>query len=68
MIDPTERELAAITAASPVAGEYIESLGKTDLLHFSVQEFLTLIQVIVSAYLEAKAGFDINNTWDDVPF
>ena len=68
MVDPTEREQAALNAAGPMAGEYIESLGKTDLVLFSVEEFLELIQVIVSAYLEAKARFDINNTWDDIPF
>ena len=68
MIDPTPREVAAMRTAGPVAGEYIESLGKTDLTAFSVEEFLMLIQVIVTAYLDAKAGFDTNDTWDDVPF
>jgi hypothetical protein len=68
MVDPTERELAAMKAAGPMAGEYIESLGKTDLALFTVEEFLALIQVIVTAYLQEKAKLDINNTWDDVPF
>ena len=68
MIDPTERELAAMRAAGPRAGEYIESLGKTDMALFTVEEFTTLIQVIVSAYQSAKTEFDINNTWDDIPF
>ena len=68
MIDPTPREMEAMRTAGPLAGEYIESLGKTDLALFSVNEFLMLIQVIVTAYLEAKAGFDTNDTWDDVPF
>ncbi|MBF0583737.1 MAG: hypothetical protein HQL80_05815 [Magnetococcales bacterium] len=68
MVDPTERELAAMRAAGPKAGEYIESLGKTDMALFTVEEFTNLIQVIVSTYLEAKATFDVNNTWDDIPF
>lgn len=68
MVDPTERELAAMRAAGPMAGEYIESLGKTDIALFTVEEFLTLIRVIVGAYLEAKAKLDIDNTWDDIPF
>jgi hypothetical protein len=68
MIDPTERELVAMRAAGPKAGEYIESLGKTDMAIFTVEEFTTLIQVIVSAYQAAKTEFDINNTWDDIPF
>ncbi|MEG3640706.1 DUF6511 domain-containing protein [Magnetococcus sp. PR-3] len=68
MIDPTPRELAAMNAAGPLAGEYIESLGKTDLARFSVGEFLMLIQVIVTAYLDAKAQMDVDDAWDDVPF
>ena len=68
MIDPTERELAAIRAAGPRAGEYIEYLGKTDMALFTVEEFTTLIQVIVSTYLDAKAMLDVNDTWDDIPF
>ena len=53
MVDPTEHEVAAMRAASPVAGEYVESLGKTDLAAFSEHEWLTLIEVIVSAYTDA---------------
>ena len=68
MVDPTERELVAMRAAGPRAGEYIESLGKTDMALFTVDEFTTLIQVIVSTYLEAKATFDVNDNWDDIPF
>ncbi len=68
MIDPTVRELAAMRAAGPKAGEYIEHLGKTDMALFTVEEFTTLIQVIVSAYQQAKTEFDINDTWDDIPF
>ncbi|MBF0341803.1 MAG: hypothetical protein HQL95_12710 [Magnetococcales bacterium] len=68
MVDPTERELAAMKASAPMAGEYIESLRKTDLTLFTVEEFMTLIQVIVGGYLKAKAQFDHDNSWDDVPF
>jgi len=50
MIDPTKHEIAAMQAASPVAGEYIESIGKTDMAAFTVEEWMTLIEVIVTAY------------------
>ena len=53
MVDPTEHEVAAMRAASPLAGEYIDSLGKTDLAEFSEHEWMTLIEVIVTAYVEA---------------
>ncbi len=68
MIDPTPREMEAMRAAGPLAGEYIESLGKTNLAQFSVNEFLMLIQVIVTGYLDAKAQLDADDAWDDVPF
>ena len=53
MVDPTEHEVAAMRAASPLAGEHVDSLGKTDLAEFSEQEWMTLIEVIVTAYVEA---------------
>ena len=52
MIDPTKHELAAMESAVPMAGAYIESLGKTDLMTFSTDEFTTLIEVIVTAYTD----------------
>lgn len=61
VIDPTADEQAAMAAAVPMAGEYVDSLGKTDLVDFSRKEFLTLIEVIVTAYVDrlrdlAEAG------------
>jgi hypothetical protein len=53
MIDPAEHEVAAMRAASPVAGKYVDSLGKTDLAALSEDEWLTLIEVIVTAYTDA---------------
>ena len=53
MVDPTEHEAAAMRAASPVAGEYVDSLGRTDLASFSEDEWLMLIEVIVTAYTDA---------------
>jgi hypothetical protein len=53
MIDPTAHEIVAMRAASPVAGEYIDSLGRTDLAAFSEEEWLRLIEVIVTAYTDA---------------
>lgn len=50
MVDPDEHEAAAIEAASPAAGEYLESLGKTDLAALTRAEWLTLLEVVVTAY------------------
>jgi hypothetical protein len=53
--DPDEHETAAIAAASPMAGEYLESIGKTDLAMLSEAEWLTLLEVVVTAYQDELA-------------
>ncbi len=55
MVDPDEHETAAIAAASPMAGEYLESIGKTDLAVLTEVEWLTLLDVIVTAYQDELA-------------
>jgi Family of unknown function (DUF6511) len=52
MIDPTRHERAAMAHAVVMAGEYIESLGRTDLMAWSPGEFDTLIEVIVTAFTD----------------
>jgi Family of unknown function (DUF6511) len=49
MIDPTRHERAAMDQAVAMAGEHIESLGRTDLMTWSPKEFASLIEVIVTA-------------------
>ena len=53
MIDPNTHELNALVAASAEGGAYVESLAKTDLALFTAQEWATLIEVIVTAYLDS---------------
>ena len=55
MIDPDEPAVAAIQAASPMAGEYLESIGKTDRAVLTDTEWLTLLEVIITAYQDALA-------------
>jgi Family of unknown function (DUF6511) len=52
MIDPTGHERAAMDHAVEKAGEHIESLGRTDLMSWSPDEFATLIEVIVTAFTD----------------
>jgi hypothetical protein len=52
MIDPTRQERAAMDHAVAMAGEHIESLGRTDLMTWSPQEFAGLIEVIVTAFTD----------------
>jgi hypothetical protein len=55
MVDADEHETAAIAAASPMAGEYLESIGKTDLAMLTEAEWLTLLEVIITAYQDELA-------------
>jgi hypothetical protein len=55
VVDPDEHEIAAIAAASPMAGEYLESIGKTDLAVLTEPEWLTLLEVIITAYQDELA-------------
>jgi hypothetical protein len=52
MIDPTRYERAAIDHAIAMAGEHIESLGRTDLMTWSPDEFASLIEVVVTAFTD----------------
>ena len=52
MIDPTRYERAAMGHAVATGGEYIESLGRTDLMTWSPEEFAALIEVIVTAFTD----------------
>lgn len=53
MVDSDAHEIAAIAAAGPLAGEYLESIGKTDLATLSEAEWLTFLEVVVTAYQDA---------------
>ena len=52
MIDPTRHGRAAMDHAVEMAGEHIESLGRTDLMTWSAEEFSALIEVIVTAFTD----------------
>jgi hypothetical protein len=61
MIDPTPNERAAILHGAQMAGEYLDNLGRSDLALLSVEEWHTLIEVIVTGYcdhLRSLAGQD----------
>jgi hypothetical protein len=52
MIDPTEHEIAAIEASSEPAGQYIESLGRTDMATWSRNEWLEFLECVVTGYTD----------------
>jgi hypothetical protein len=53
MIDPNQHETNALAAACQTGGEYVESLAKTDLATFTVVEWSTLIDVVVTAFQDS---------------
>jgi hypothetical protein len=61
MIDPTPNEKAAFIRGGQLGGEYLDSIGKTDLESLSPEEWLTFVEAIVTGYcdhLRAPAARD----------
>lgn len=52
MIDPTQNEKRAMEKGGELAGEYIESIKKTDLADFTGDEYAMLVECIVTGYIE----------------
>ena len=53
MIDPTEHEVVALETASDRAGEYLESLGKSDLASLSRDEWMAFLEVVVTGWTDS---------------
>lgn len=53
MIDPTPNEKQALSDAGKLAGEYLDYLKKTDIADLTPEEYDTLIEVVVTGYLES---------------
>ncbi len=74
MIDPTPNEKAAMDAGGAAAGEYLESIGKSDLATLTVAEWQALIEAVVTGYcdtLRALAADDrerLDGLTEKVPF
>lgn len=52
VVDPTQSEKQALLAAGKLGGEYLEYLKKTDLADLTAEEYDTLIEAVVTGYLE----------------
>jgi Family of unknown function (DUF6511) len=52
MIDPTPNEKAAFVQCGETGGEYLDSIGKTDLERLSREEWLTFVEVLVTGYCD----------------
>ena len=52
MIDPTPNEKAAFVQGGEMGGEYLDSIGKTDLEALEPDEWLTFVEVLVTGYCD----------------
>lgn len=53
MIDPNEQEVAAMRAASNIAGQFIEAVGRTDMATWSAADWHGFVEAICGAYVDA---------------
>lgn len=74
MIDPTPNEKAALANAAQMGGEYLDSVGKTDLATLTVDEWATFIDCVVTGYcdhlreLAARDRTRLGTMTAEVPF
>ena len=52
MIDPTPNEKAAMESGGQLGGEYLDSIGKTDLAALSANEWATFVEAVVTGYCD----------------
>jgi hypothetical protein len=52
MIDPSPNETAAMWHGGQMGGEYLEGIGKTDLLSLTPEEWNTFIESVVTGYCD----------------
>jgi hypothetical protein len=52
MIDPTPNEIAAMEHGGSMGGEYLDSIGKTDLASLGHDEWKTFVEAIITGYCD----------------
>jgi hypothetical protein len=52
MTDPNEFEIQAMSNASDRAGEYIESIGRTDMAVWTEEEWTRFIETVCGGYVD----------------
>lgn len=52
MVDPTPNEQDALEVAGQMAGEFLDSIGKTDLAQLTVEEWESLLESVVTGYTD----------------
>ena len=74
MIDPTPNEAEAMTVRGRMGGEYLESIGKSDLATLTEHEWDRFVDAVVTGYcdhlreLAAKDRGRLDAMTPEVPF
>ena len=74
MIDPTPNEKAAMGNGGRMGGEYLESIGKTDLAALDSTEWDCFVEAVVTGYcdhlrdLAARDRARLHSMTAEVPF
>lgn len=55
MVDPSPNEITALLSTSDPAGSYLEQIGKTDLAVLTEDEWMSFLEVVVSAFQDKMA-------------
>ena len=53
LIDPTPNEKAAFVRGGEMGGEYLDSIGKTDLETLQPEEWFTFIEAVVTGHCDS---------------
>lgn len=51
----TDTENKAVMATGPIAGEYLDKLGKTDLAQMSYEEWMDFVAHVCDSFLDERA-------------
>ncbi len=74
MIDPTPNEHAALAYAGDMGGDYLDSLGLTDLAQLSPEQWQTFLSCVIGGYgerlqeLAAQDARHLSNLSEGAPF
>ncbi|MBW6398905.1 hypothetical protein KPL78_13660 [Roseomonas sp. HJA6] len=62
MVDPNEQEVAAMRAAGDIAGQFIETVGRSDMATWSAEDWRGFIEAICGAYVDSLVEQQISIT------
>jgi hypothetical protein len=74
MIDPTPNEKSAMNNGGRMGGEFLESIGKTDLATLTIAEWDCFVEAVVTGYcdhlreLAAEDRARLDSMTAEVPF